>query len=202
MSSNFDFGFEDESDIEIGGQEPTSDSHLLSRDSRELVSYCPRRLRHPLHTFNIDSLCFACQDERRVRIETFEACMQDNVHGRIMTRSTDRNERDSERGRRLFRASSTLAMTLEPPEPPVSRSDSDERRRGLGRRSINAAQSTERDDATTSIAKGVLGVVGVSLRGDSRSLESIRSSQHPPNSSSSPLVVPRLSFAAVAGSTQ
>ena len=77
---------------------------------------CRQKLTHPLHTFRIKSLCPNCQEERDARIEAFEAQMREDLEQRIQTRSAERNERGSEFGRRrLFRASTSLAMTMDAP---------------------------------------------------------------------------------------
>ncbi|ETI20172.1 hypothetical protein G647_08206 [Cladophialophora carrionii CBS 160.54] len=80
------------------------------------VTDCQRNLIHPLHTFRVKSLCPECQEERDARIEAFEIQMREDLERRILARSAEWNERGTEVGRRrLFRASTTLAMIMEAP---------------------------------------------------------------------------------------
>ncbi|KAI1613344.1 hypothetical protein EDD36DRAFT_262805 [Exophiala viscosa] len=84
---------------------------------------CTDRFNHPLHTFGIDKLCPACKDERDARVDLFTAHIGDDIEGRILTKSAERNERGSDGRRRLLRASTTLAMTMEPPLPEIKESN-------------------------------------------------------------------------------
>jgi hypothetical protein len=82
------------------------------------ITGCPRKLIHPLHTFRVKSLCPDCQEERDARVEAFEVIMRDDLEQRILARSAECNERGTEFGRRrLFRASTTLAMIMDPSVP-------------------------------------------------------------------------------------
>ncbi|EHY60884.1 uncharacterized protein HMPREF1120_08828 [Exophiala dermatitidis NIH/UT8656] len=77
---------------------------------------CTQRLRHPLHTININDLCPECQNSRAARIELVEihhhATSKDTVH-RISTRASERNSRSFEHGRRIYQGSRALPMMLE-----------------------------------------------------------------------------------------
>ncbi|EXJ54724.1 hypothetical protein A1O7_10065 [Cladophialophora yegresii CBS 114405] len=80
------------------------------------ITDCQRTSIHPLHTFRVKSLCPECQEERDARIEAFENQMREDLERRILARSAEWNERGTEVGRRrLFRASTTLAMIMEAP---------------------------------------------------------------------------------------
>ncbi len=113
------------------------------------VPSCTEKLNHPLHTFGIDNLCAACQDERDARVEFFRVHIGDDIEKRIMVRSAERNERGQERGRRLFRASTTLAMMMDPGRPECKEESS--------RASVI---STSTQEAMSKIADGFRGAVG------------------------------------------
>lgn len=75
---------------------------------------CTEKLSHPLRTIAIDNLCEVCRSERDARVEYFQGHVGVDSERRIMMRSAERNERSSERGWRLFRATTDLAMMLNP----------------------------------------------------------------------------------------
>jgi hypothetical protein len=151
------------------------------------VPSCTEKLNHPLHTFGIDNLCAACQDERDARVEFFQIHAGDDIEKRIMVRSAERNERGQERGRRLFRASTTLAMMMDPGRPECKEESS--------RASVI---STSTQEAMAKIADGFRGAVGwtddrshIRESGDTSSLSTA--------GPQSPTPPTRLSFAALAG---
>lgn len=101
---------------------PKSHCPILASAADDLPAQptCTDRFNHPLHTFGIETLCPACKDERDARVDFFTAQVGEDLEGRILSRSAERNERGgSEHGKRLFRASTTLAMMMDSGKPKI-----------------------------------------------------------------------------------
>lgn len=172
-------------------------------------SLCTDTLHHPLHTFGMDKLCPPCQDDRDARLESFGAYMREEFEKRILARSAERNERGcsrAERGRRLFRASTTLPMVL---EPAVRLDDLQRDGRNVPRseRGSSSVAANPTQEAVGKIVGGWRDVVGwseaahQSTRAGRRASVSKSHSPSPsPCQSRQPLT--RLSFAAFGGAAE
>lgn len=74
---------------------------------------CAEILSHPLQTVSINSLCQPCQADRDKRIERLDKCVSNDSARRISARTTERNERSFEHGRRIYRSPTPLPMKME-----------------------------------------------------------------------------------------
>ncbi|EXJ81872.1 hypothetical protein A1O1_07937 [Capronia coronata CBS 617.96] len=74
---------------------------------------CVEKLDHPLHTFSVNRLCQACQQERDMRMEILDNHVSQDTARRISARTGERNQRGFEQGRRIYRSSTALPMKME-----------------------------------------------------------------------------------------
>ncbi|KIW14726.1 hypothetical protein PV08_07510 [Exophiala spinifera] len=92
---------------------PNSKHPTMQEAATPSPELCTEKLSHPLRTIAIQSLCEVCRCEGDARVEYFQGHMGEDSERRIITRSAERNDRGSERGRKLFRSTTDLAMMLE-----------------------------------------------------------------------------------------
>ncbi|KIW41045.1 uncharacterized protein PV06_06642 [Exophiala oligosperma] len=163
-------------------------SMMQGGPSSSLTEICTEKLSHPLRTIAIDRLCEVCRSERDARVAYFQQHVGGDSERRIMTRSAGRNERGSERGRRLFRATTDLAMMLE--------SSRNQSVAGTSNSGTTLAISSPTQQALGKFADGFRGVLEWNDGGSRRSVPSEASVSSPGPQVSRPQA--RLSFAALA----